>query len=178
DLKEKAVDIAMRSGASPVFFPVVDNYIDGGVFANHPAMSAISQILADWRRGFPAGAEKPGVLDDLRVLSLGVGQDRQYVDAGDGNWGYLNWVLNPLKPLLILGALLHGDSWAVNFEAEHVLPLGHYFRLDPYYVVNSYIPGMVDTAVMRKTVESEETQKMIDRSVEWLDKSGWMSDEI
>ncbi|HYL99043.1 MAG TPA: patatin-like phospholipase family protein [Blastocatellia bacterium] len=176
DLEEKAVDVALRSGASPIFFPAVDNYIDGGMFANHPAMAAVSQILADWRHGYSAGAEKPGVLEDLRVLSVGVGQDKEYADTGDGNWGYFNWVLNPFKPLLLLGALMRGDSWAVNFECKHVMPQGHYHRLDPYYIVNSYIPGMVDTAVIRKTVESDDTQKLIDRTVEWLDKCGWFEE--
>jgi patatin-like phospholipase/acyl hydrolase len=35
DLYESAVDVALRSSAAPIFFPINDGYIDGGVFANH-----------------------------------------------------------------------------------------------------------------------------------------------
>lgn len=194
DLMEKAVDVALRSGASPIFFPVVDGFIDGGFFANHPAMVAISKVFHDWRQGseceeeggVPLPAEEPGPqgdpvqdnMDDLKVLSIGVGENNNYVPVQDANWGYFNWLLNPLNPLLVINALMRGGTKAVDFQCHHLLPHGSYHRLNPYYARNAPIPFVVNTGNIRRTVKSPETQAMVDRTVEWLDRCGWMDKDV
>lgn len=194
DLMEKAVDVALRSGASPIFFPILDGFIDGGVFANHPAMVAISKVFHDWRQGYhehdeegvPLPEATPGpqddpvqdYMDDLKVLSIGVGENNNYVPVKDANWGYFNWILNPFNPLLVVNALLRGGTKAVDFQCHNLLPHGSYFRLNPYYSRNAPIPFVVNTADIRRTVQSPETQAMVDKTVEWLDKCGWMDKDV
>jgi hypothetical protein len=185
DLLEKAVDVALRSSAAPIMFPIVDGHVDGGVFANHPAMVAISKVFHDWRERTPGGVplpddhDEPGEdpvqqnLDDLRVLSIGVGENNNYVPVMDANWGYLQWLLNPFKPLLVVNALLRGGTQAVDFQCDNLLPDGGYFRLNPYYARNSPIPFMVNTMEIRQTIQSPETQNMVDNAVRWLDDFGW-----
>jgi hypothetical protein len=185
DLLEKAVDVALRSSAAPIMFPIVDGHIDGGVFANHPAMVAVSKVFHDWRVSpingvpLPQGGVGPGEdpvqenLDDLRVLSIGVGENNNYVPVMDANWGYFNWLLNPFNPLLVINALLRGGSQAVDFQCDNLLPDCGYHRLNPYYVRNAPIPFMVNTAEIRKTVQSPETQNMIEKTIKWLDDFGW-----
>jgi patatin-like phospholipase/acyl hydrolase len=38
-----AYKVALYTSAAPTFFPAVDGYIDGGVFANNPSMAALAQ---------------------------------------------------------------------------------------------------------------------------------------
>jgi hypothetical protein len=190
DIYEKAVDVALRSGASPIFFPVKDGFIDGGVFANHPAMVAISKVFHDWRLGphldgvplpepvpGPEGDPVQDYLDDLRVLSIGVGENNNYVPVMDANWGYFNWLLNPFNPLLVVNALLRGGTKAVDFQCHNLLPHGAYHRLNPFFFRNSPIPFAVNTREIRKTVQSAQTQAMIEETIRWIDQSGWFDKE-
>ncbi len=39
---EKLIDLALRTSAGPTYFPMHQNYIDGGVAINHPAMAAVA----------------------------------------------------------------------------------------------------------------------------------------
>jgi uncharacterized protein len=184
DFGERAVDVALRSGAAPIMFPVVDGFVDGGLVANHPALVAISAILNDWmvgNEGATAGLDhaqawksKQQVAESLRVLSIGVGEDQRYVPIQDANWGWFNWVLNPFNPLLAIDAMLKGDMAAVDYECRRILPKGRYFRLNPHFVRQSPIPFMVNTDVIRKTVMSDETQQLVERTITWIDNSGWL----
>lgn len=45
-LDEKVVDIALRSSAAPTYFPIYQGFVDGGVFANNPALCAITTALS------------------------------------------------------------------------------------------------------------------------------------
>jgi hypothetical protein len=83
-------------------------------------------------------------------------------------------VLNPFNPLVVINALLRGDTWAVNFECKSVLPTGNYHRLNPHYLRHTPIPGMVNTKLIRQTIQSEQTQEMVERTIEWIDESGWI----
>jgi hypothetical protein len=113
-------------------------------------------------------------LDDLKVLSIGVGENNNYVPVTDANWGYWKWVLDPTRPLLAVNALLRGNTTAVDFQCRNLLPHGSYYRLNPYYSRNVPIPFMINTAEIRKTVQSEQTQAMVAKTIDWLDRSGWM----
>jgi len=196
DQMEKAVDVALRSSAAPIFFPILDGHVDGGVFANHPAMVAISKVFHDWRlghhdhdEGVPLPEAEPGplhdpvqdYLGDLKVLSIGVGENNNYIPVEDANWGYLKWILDPFRPLLVVNALLRGSTSAVDFQCRNLLPHGSYHRLNPFYSRNAPIPFMVNTEDIKRTVQSPETQTLVSRTIEWLDASGWFElddDEI
>ena len=174
DLYESAVDVALRSSAAPIFFPINDGYIDGGVFANHPAMAAIAELCHDWRK-YPTEdtPKEKDYLNSMRVLSIGVGEDQRYIDTKNGNWGWFPWLLKPSDPFLVIQALLRGDQWAVNFQCRNILPHGTYHRLDPHFLRNSIIPMSANTTLIRETVQSERAQKKLEKTIEWLDHSGW-----
>lgn len=174
DLYESCLDVALRSSAAPIFFPIVDGYIDGGVFANHPAMAAIAELCHDWRK-FPDEhtPKENQFLNEMRVLSVGVGEDRRYIEQKDADWGWFSWLLKPSDPFLVIQALLRGDQWAVNFQCKNILPHGSYHRLDPHFVRKSMIPMGANTDLIRETVKADKTQHKIEKTVAWLDKSGW-----
>jgi hypothetical protein len=176
DLNENAVDVCLRSGAAPVFFPTVDGFADGGLVANNPTMVAVSQAITE-RRGTVAEAKAggPGFLTDLRVLSVGVGQLNQYLTVQDANWGYVPWLLNPFKPLALLQAMMQGDDMAITYECSRILPPGNMFRLNPYLDPRSMLPQAANTEALKTDVQGPSIQTYIQNTVKWIDESGWMT---
>jgi patatin-like phospholipase/acyl hydrolase len=92
------VDASLATSAAPTYFPpyLIDGFgyfADGGVFANNPTVSAISELLA---------ANSVDSLHDLRVLSIGTGITPQgispnsFVNYEPLKWGLTNWMW-PIK---------------------------------------------------------------------------------
>lgn len=105
------VDVLLRSSAAPVYFPSYQGYIDGGVAAVNPAMSALAQALHE---GHTA----------VRLLSLGTGMNPRSLEGQDQDWGALQWGFN------LVNLVIDGVSDVADFQCRQVLG-GHYFRLQP-----------------------------------------------
>jgi uncharacterized protein len=108
--------VARASSAAPTYFepsPVDGRaFVDGGVFAVNPAMSAFAEVLR-----FHPGAE-------VVLLSLGTGERmrrRSFDQIKD--WGLLEWA----RPLL--DVVFDGISDAVDYQLRHALGEGRYWRL-------------------------------------------------
>jgi patatin-like phospholipase/acyl hydrolase len=108
--------VARATSAAPTYFEPFqlggEALVDGGVFATNPAMCAVAEVM----RFQPTA--------DLLVLSLGTGQ-RTHKRSFDEikNWGLVEWA----KP--ILDVVFDGVSDAVDYQLQHVLDEGHYWRL-------------------------------------------------
>ncbi len=170
DLMEKAVDVCLRSGAAPIFLPVVDGFIDGGTVAYNPEVISLAQILNEMR---VLGAEE--TLKNVKVLSVGDGQYSFDPNILDANWGYAQWLFNPLKPLLVVQALYEGDVYGSNYQAKRFLPEGSYRRLNPVFDSPAFgsSPIWNSPANIRKTVYGREVQNSIDETVVWMDDNEW-----
>src|SRR5262245_19317245 len=59
-----AYKVGLYTSAAPTYFPSVDGFVDGGVFATNPSMCALAQTQ-DHRTG------EAVALDEVRLLSLG-----------------------------------------------------------------------------------------------------------
>lgn len=92
DQDELVHKVALYTAAAPTYFPSVDGYIDGGVYANNPAMCALAQTRD--RRYF----EPPTDINDVVLLSLGTGTSPFHIKGKRHNWGYIQWI----KPLISL----------------------------------------------------------------------------
>jgi len=111
-------DVARATSAAPTYFPPAliksqsnreYGMIDGGVFANNPAMTA--WVAA--RRMYP---DAEGFL----VLSLGTGSlERPIPYAQAANWGLVHWA----RPLL--NVLFDGNSDSVAYEMSEMLGANH-----------------------------------------------------
>jgi uncharacterized protein len=111
-------DIARATSAAPTYFPpaMITNkrgekyaMVDGGVFANNPAMCA----LASARRLYPDAAR-------FLLVSLGTGSLERSIDADQAQkWGEVSW-LHP-----ILNILMDGNADTVSYEADQELGDGH-----------------------------------------------------
>jgi patatin-like phospholipase/acyl hydrolase len=143
-------DAALATSAAPTYFPSHGialpgeseerALVDGGVFANDPAIAAIAEALG-------RGSDEPAApsLEDLFVVSIGTGRfETGFSQKEVSGWGALGWVAAGDGEPPILGAMLGGsadgaDYWAhmlLNHSPGEELPgsalVGHgerYFRL-------------------------------------------------
>jgi patatin-like phospholipase/acyl hydrolase len=114
-----AWQVGMATSAAPTYFPSFDGYVDGGVYANNPAMCALAQTQ-DPRSGGPVP------WDDIRLLSLGTGIVRTVVPGQSVDWGYLQWA-----PKLV-ALLSDGVSGIADYQCRMMLGDAQYQRYAPF----------------------------------------------
>jgi hypothetical protein len=112
-------DVARATSAAPTYFrPALitneagDKYgmIDGGVFANNPALSALVSAY----KMFPDA-------EQYMVISLGTGAlERPIPYDQAANWGLVHWA----RP--ILNVLFDGNADTICYDITQVLGKGHY----------------------------------------------------
>jgi len=153
-----AVDVGLYTSAAPTYFPSVDGYVDGGVYANNPAMCALAQTQDTRYSPTPA-------LSDVLLLSLGTGTSLQYVTGKTLDWGYAQWV----KPLINL--MLDGTAGIADYQCRQILG-ERYHRLAPVFPAGTTVPlDAVDKVPY--LVEFANTLP-IDATTDWL-KETWMA---
>jgi len=155
-------DVARATSAAPTYFepyetrfPTVDNrrlfetLIDGGIFANNPAMCA----YAEARR---SGAAP----EDILIVSLGTGQltaPLKHHQARD--WGKLSWV----EPLFRM--IFDGASDTVDYQLRQLLDEEpgsnrRYYRFQP--ILKEGKDQMDDTSRTNLTSLKTVAQELID----------------
>jgi patatin-like phospholipase/acyl hydrolase len=85
--------------------------VDGGTFANNPAMCAYAEALRN----------QPGA--DVFVVSLGTGRLTDSISYGQArHWGLVQWA----RPLL--GVIMDGSSAAIDYQLDELLgsDVGHF----------------------------------------------------
>lgn len=106
-------DVARAASAAPTYFMPKKiaaypgaSFIDGGVFANNPAMCA----YAEAREIFPDD-------EDLLIVSLGTGNPQLTIEFENfRTWGLLGWA----RPLWYI--MMDGSSDVVHYQLKYVLP--------------------------------------------------------
>lgn len=120
-------DVALAASASPTLFHPVQIprsragrnicLVDGGVFANNPTITALSEIKS----------VNPEEYDKYLIVSLGTGKStRPLSDEFISLWGYVQWS----RPMLEL--VMESISESVHEQMKHLLPHiedQRYFRL-------------------------------------------------
>jgi len=149
DCDERIVDVAIRSCAAPVYFPIYQGYIDGGVVASNPSMCALAQVIDRSNGG--------KLLIDLRLLSIGTGKNPKYLHTPDGNWGLYQWA-----PILI-NLILDGNSDTVDYQCRKVLG-NRYFRVNP---ILPY-PISLDQVDQIPSLKQVAAQQDLSAALEWL----------
>ncbi len=153
DSLELAVDVALRTSAAPTYFPIVDGFVDGGVVANNPSMCGLAQALDPKR-----GAGRP--LDEVRILSLGTGQNQAFIDTEDSEWGLAQWMPH------LVGVLMDGAMDLANFQCQQILG-DHYYRLNP--ALDDDYP--LDAVHNVPTLNLLASECEIDGALEWLTRN-------
>lgn len=121
DYKEKAVEVALKTAATPTYFStrrssVGTPLIDGGMWANNPVGMAVVEAitLLDWPR------------DTLKVLSLGCTTEPLNVNLGrNASLGTLYWVTK------FVDVFMHAQSHASLGTAKLLAGYGNIKRINP-----------------------------------------------
>jgi hypothetical protein len=127
-LDDTAVDIALRSSAGPIVWPVFQGYVDGGLFANDPSMLALSRVLQEGRE---AGRHARERLGDISLFSLGEGQAPHFLPVGTASWGYRKWLLNRQVPFALVELALSSTGDEIGEQCRLLLSDRQYYRLNP-----------------------------------------------
>ena len=117
DGRYSAANVALYTSAAPTYFPSVDGYIDGGVFANNPSMVALVQAIS--KKNTP---QERAQLDEVVLLSIGSGISLKYIKEKKLDWGYAQWA----KPMLEV--LMDGVAGISDYQCQQLLD-DRYHRL-------------------------------------------------
>jgi len=158
DRHELAYKVGLYTAAAPTYFPSVDGYIDGGVYANNPAMCGLAQTQDTRYRPTPS-------MDDVVLLSLGTGASLFHVKGKTHDWGYVQWV----KPLINL--MLDGISGIADYHCHQMLR-ERYHRLAPVFPPEVSIP-MDDIKKIPYMIRFAE-ELDLSPTVRWM-KRHWMA---
>lgn len=118
-------DAALATSAAPTYFPPyqisgLGYFVDGGLFANNPSVTAIAETLS---------SRKIQSLDDMRLLSIGTGMSPEGITPKSiGNpldWGISSW-LWPFKSgtvpsVALLKLTMDATSKNSELEAKRLL---------------------------------------------------------
>jgi len=160
DGSELAYKVGLYTSAAPTYFPSVDGYIDGGVYATNPSMCALAQSQ-------DSDFKNRSSLSDVVLLSLGTGTCLLYIEGKELDWGYAQWA----KQLVTL--MLDGTSGIADYQCNQILG-DRYHRMAPVFPPNISIPmDAVDR--IPYMVEFAENNKHVDltATIKWL-KDYWL----
>lgn len=155
--------------------------IDGGVFANNPALCAIAERL-QWNNKLPDNSKWNTLMaenvdqKDIIVASFGTGQHVKQIGAKQvKQWGALEW-LSPRQDLPLLDVLFDGAGDAVCYVAEQIIG-STYFRFQPHF--DEKIPTFnakqenIDTMIKftEKYLSQPEVESKLNKLVEMFNPS-------
>jgi patatin-like phospholipase/acyl hydrolase len=149
-------DVARATSAAPTFFEVAKvtsltnnfyPFIDGGVFANNPALCAYAEVrtkLKDKLSEAELSAGNPEVKTAV-LLSLGSGNIKERYDYEKAkDWGMLQWV----RP--VINITMTGVAETVDFQVKQVFDTlnkpEQYLRINPVIRNNSSMARMDNTS--------------------------------
>ena len=96
--------------------------VDGGVFANDPAMKAFVEAI-----------DRGATADDIYIVSIGTGQHVESYSYDDAKtWGPIEWI-NPAKGAPIINILMQGQAFSAEQQLNKVLNTEdrqRYYRID------------------------------------------------
>jgi hypothetical protein len=126
DRHAKAAHVALHTSAAPSYYPGVENdghiMIDGGIWANNPVMNAVVDALACY--------DLPR--ENIRVLSIGTGDEVLGLDEGVRNGGLLGWVFpGSGKAPLIFRAAAKAQSHNALGQTYLLVGKQNVVRIDP-----------------------------------------------
>lgn len=151
DGAELIVDVALRTTAAPSYFPSYQGYIDGGVVTNNPSVAALAQAL------HPTTGRQQ--LQDIRLLSIGTGQNPTFIAGKSLDWGWGQWA----RPLVSL--MIDGVMDVAHYQCTQILDAG-------YHRIDTELPAPIaldatDAVRLRQLLDAADTYDL-DAAVAWI----------
>lgn len=119
DREHFAWEVALYTTAAPSYFPSVDGYIDGGVYANNPSMCALAQAFDERYEG--AATRQ---LRDIALLSVSAGRNATFIKQKTLRGGALWWGTR------YVGITMDGTVGVADYECAQMLGSSGYRRLN------------------------------------------------
>ena len=152
--------VARATSAAPTYFEPAAKFnaeegmafLDGALFANNPSMCAFAHAQS---LGFDE--------DEMTIISLGTGAVSRILQYEEvRHWGLANWA----RPILDITS--QASNQAIDWQLNHILRKGHYFRVQP---LMSGMRSAIDDA-RPETIKAleEASTEVISRHSEDLDK--------
>lgn len=184
DDKAEVVDVVFQSGAFPVIIPLRQGHVDGGIFANHPGMCAIAQVLKERHDGDLDGVVNQP--EDMIMFSLGGDLSRIGGDIPQGafdakmlEWGWIQWLAHLRSPALLMELMVNAGQRGTSFQCQQVLG-GEVVQLGGHRVPEAttnylrlaipsvgLVKGMTDLILGR----SAETLRLAEEAaIQWKDR--------
>ena len=154
DGQEKLVDIGLRTSAAPIYFPIYQGYVDGGVVAKNPAMCALAQAI-----DVETGGQS---LADTVMLSIGTGQNANFLaldESDDGSWGIQQWS----QDTRLLNVTWGNDDKLVDYQCGRFLG-ERYHRIDTVLSENVHL----DVFAQLRRLVAVARQEDLTESEAWL----------
>ena len=145
--------VALYTNLAPTFFPAMDGYIDGGVFANSPGMIALGQTQ-DSRN-----TEKIPAPNEIRLLALGTGRSLNRIEEANPDWGIRQWA----RPLLQL--MFQADMDTTDYQLKQFLR-ERYHRMDVVFPEGTNIP--MDAVGQMDELEAFSRSASLDSTHGWM----------
>lgn len=161
DGEQEIRNVALFTSAAPTYFPSVEGFIDGGVYANNPSMVGIAQAIS--QSNTPSDRCK---LDEIVMLSVGTGFNPNYIKGKSLDWGYAQWI----KPLI--NVLMDGVAGIADYQSKQLLN-ERYHRLQ--IVLPSRNPIMLDDVKQLDKMDKIATEFDLDDTLNWLEEQ-WIKD--
>lgn len=157
DGNELAYKVGLYTSAAPTYFPSVDGYVDGGVYANNPSMCALAQ--SQDKRFF-----KDPNISEVVLLSLGTGTSLVFIKGKEHDWGYAQWS----KPLISL--MMDGVAGIADYQCKQILG-DNYFRFAPVFPADISVP-MDDVGKIPYMIDFANSRNL-DETIKWI-KNFWI----
>jgi patatin-like phospholipase/acyl hydrolase len=158
-------DVARATSAAPTYFEVAQIFnvpsgripyplIDGGLFANNPAMCAYAEAHAyGYDSALPDNSPFAKVKNGIQVLSLGTGvkKEHSYSFAEAKDWGPARWIMPVLN---IMGS---ASAEIVHYQLAQILKEGkNYFRVQvPLSLADSEMDNATATNILNLESDAE-----------------------
>jgi hypothetical protein len=155
------VEIALRIAAMPILFPSHSEHIDAALLTNNPALTAVAQILED----------SAASMDEMRILSIGTGENPISLHGSDPDLGYAGWMMDPKLPLAMMQAVIETNSQLTNYQCQQIFTGLRYHRLNP----KLGRPWLMHEHKAQFIVEAADIAEdtPIESTADWLDQVGW-----
>ncbi len=157
DRHEPAYKVGLYTSAAPTYFPSVDGFIDGGVYAVNPGMCALAQTQDRRYRPNPP-------LKDVVLFSIGAGTNCHCIKGRTLDWGYAQWA----RPLLKL--MMDGPAGITDYQCRQFLA-ERYHRLAPVFPAGRAV-AIDDVKKIPYLIDFAESLPL-DDTIAWL-KRFWV----
>ena len=152
------VDVAMASGAAPLYFPSYQGYVDGGVFATNPSMAGLCKALE----------QDPMLhIQDVQLFSIGSGLSPNAIES-DVSWGVKDW-LGDGYPLFLM--MTEGSVEAIHEQCAQVLKTScHRLNIHLDFPVAIDDCSKVNYLIEKAEKLPKEHPRLWKKTLEWVDQ--------